>query len=126
MSDAYNLVLCIKDHILEPKNLLKLREINRNFGKFLRRVCPHSLSGDIDLICDHLQYTQIPTRAPGAGDVLLPFSGMNRITVCQNDVRLSVNFFLQRFFVATARQLRRLESVSKSPIFSHFEETVVG
>ncbi|XP_078519306.1 multidrug resistance-associated protein 1-like isoform X2 [Lissotriton helveticus] len=35
-------------------------------------------------------------------------------------------FFLQRFFVATSRQLKRLESVSKSPLYTHFNETLQG
>uniref|UniRef100_A0A5K3G2N9 ABC transmembrane type-1 domain-containing protein n=1 Tax=Mesocestoides corti TaxID=53468 RepID=A0A5K3G2N9_MESCO len=29
-------------------------------------------------------------------------------------------------FVTTSRQLKRLDSVSKSPIFSHFAETLLG
>uniref|UniRef100_A0A4W3I297 Multidrug resistance-associated protein 1 n=1 Tax=Callorhinchus milii TaxID=7868 RepID=A0A4W3I297_CALMI len=37
-----------------------------------------------------------------------------------------VYFFVQKFYVATSRQLKRLESVSRSPIYSHFNETLLG
>ncbi|XP_044158857.1 multidrug resistance-associated protein 1-like [Bufo gargarizans] len=35
-------------------------------------------------------------------------------------------FFLQRFYVASSRQLKRLDAVSKSPLYTHFNETLQG
>ncbi|NXL81933.1 MRP2 protein, partial [Leptocoma aspasia] len=37
-----------------------------------------------------------------------------------------IYYFVLRFYVATSRQLRRLDSVTRSPIYSHFGETVSG
>lgn len=37
-----------------------------------------------------------------------------------------VYFFVQRFYVSTSRQLRRLEAQSRSPLYNHFGETISG
>ncbi|PFX23000.1 Multidrug resistance-associated protein 4 [Stylophora pistillata] len=35
-------------------------------------------------------------------------------------------FFLSNYYLKTARELKRLESISRSPVFAHFSETLVG
>ncbi|XP_066905600.1 multidrug resistance-associated protein 1 [Halyomorpha halys] len=35
-------------------------------------------------------------------------------------------YLLQKFYIATSQQLRRIESVSRSPVFSHFSESITG
>lgn len=37
-----------------------------------------------------------------------------------------VFFFVQRFYIACSRQLRRLDSTTRSPIYSQFSETLAG
>ena len=34
--------------------------------------------------------------------------------------------YIQRYYLRTSRELKRLDSVSKSPIFAHFQESLAG
>jgi ATP-binding cassette subfamily C (CFTR/MRP) protein 1 len=46
---------------------------------------------------------------------------------CAVIVPIGIIFILvQKVFVDTSRQLKRLESISRSPIYSHFGETIAG
>ncbi|ODV62384.1 ATP-binding cassette glutathione S-conjugate transporter YCF1 ASCRUDRAFT_74772, partial [Ascoidea rubescens DSM 1968] len=39
---------------------------------------------------------------------------------------LFLYYYYQQFYVKTSRELKRIESISKSPIFAHFQETLGG
>ncbi|PAV74681.1 hypothetical protein WR25_19463 isoform C [Diploscapter pachys] len=59
--------------------------------------------------------------------VIFPLGFLYMIILVSHIFRkVTKNCSLQRFFVPTLRQLRRLESVHRSPIYSHFGETIQG
>ncbi|KAH8413308.1 hypothetical protein KR009_009966 [Drosophila setifemur] len=88
----------------------------------------NSFSGDMEIVDEEL---------PATLDSFMTFIWMVLATIVvislSTPIFLAVivpiaflYYFAQRFYVATSRQLMRLESVSRSPIYSHFGETVTG
>ena len=43
-----------------------------------------------------------------------------------NNLFLYVLFCPQNFYIPTSRQLKRIESVTRSPVYNHFSETISG
>ncbi|CDQ76105.1 unnamed protein product [Oncorhynchus mykiss] len=80
---------------------------------------PVTLSWKTDVFLEPDRYISSPILSADIG--LLPLSLSD-----DNSTLLTVTACIPRFYVATSRQLKRLESVSRSPIYSHFSETVTG
>ena len=54
----------------------------------------------------------ITASTPGFALLIIPISG--------------VYLYIQRYYLRTSRELKRLDSVSKSPIYAHFQESLGG
>ncbi|KAF9191139.1 hypothetical protein BGZ51_007720 [Haplosporangium sp. Z 767] len=76
-------------------------------------VLPRSFSGYFRTLFQVVSVLVVVTMStPSIIIVILPFS--------------IVYLWLQRYFLATSREIRRLDSVSRSPVFAHFQETLGG
>ncbi|KAF9112024.1 hypothetical protein BGX27_004109 [Mortierella sp. AM989] len=76
-------------------------------------VLPRSFSGYSRTLLQVASVLVVVTMStPSFIIIILPFS--------------FVYLWLQRYFLATSREIRRLDSVSRSPIFAHFQETLGG
>ncbi|XP_060581167.1 multidrug resistance-associated protein 1-like isoform X5 [Ruditapes philippinarum] len=83
---------------------------------------------DVDVLDNVLAFIIRGTIMCFLGVICVPIViGMSTPLFLTTLIPLGIFYMIvQRFYVATSRQLKRLESVSRSPIYSHFGETVTG
>ena len=91
------------------------RIVNR-FGKDVD-VCDNTLPGSLQ--------SWLSTFASFIGTIIIIMTVIPFFIAIAAPIGV-VFFFVQRFYVSTSRQLKRLESVSRSPIYSHFGESLQG
>ncbi|XP_022253201.1 multidrug resistance-associated protein 1-like [Limulus polyphemus] len=85
-------------------------------------------SKDIDVLD-----TTVPTNLRSFMTTLLQVIAILFVISMETPIFLAVivpiailYYFIQKFYICTSRQLKRLESITRSPIFSHFSETLSG
>ncbi|CAG2121801.1 unnamed protein product, partial [Medioppia subpectinata] len=83
-------------------------------GRVLNRF-----SKDIDIMDSSMQMTMRVL-------VNTSFQVLSTIVIISIQTPIFLAVFFPKFYVVTSRQLKRLESITRSPIYSHFGETVNG
>ena len=91
------------------------RIVNR-FGKDVD-VCDNTLPGSLQ--------SWLSTLANFAGTIITIMTVIPIFIAVVIPIAC-IFYFVQKFYVATSRQLKRLESISRSPIYSHFGESLTG
>jgi len=105
--------------MMSPMSFFDTTPLGRIINRFAK---------DVD-VCDSLLPTNmrawLSTFASFVGTMISILTILPLIIVLF--VPASIIFFLlQKLYVTSSRQLKRLESVSRSPIYSHFGETLTG
>ena len=92
-------------------------------GRILNRF-----SRDVETIDNTLpsQFRSWMNTAFGTVSTLIVISYSTPIFMVVIIPLLILYFLVQRFYVPTSRQLKRIESTTRSPIYTHFSETITG
>ncbi|KAM3726824.1 Multidrug resistance-associated protein [Dirofilaria immitis] len=91
------------------------RIVNR-FGKDIEIVdtlLPHTSHSFISTVLVVLMTMAVILYATPMYSIVIPFLA-------------TIYFLVLRFYISTSRQLKRLESAARSPIYSHFQESIQG
>ncbi|KAL3103423.1 hypothetical protein niasHS_002609 [Heterodera schachtii] len=109
----------LRSILRSPIAFFDITPLGRILNRFSKDVdnldsaIPRSLSSFVQTVFASLQTLfTIIYATPQFAVVLLPLTCIYGLVL--------------RFYVSTSRQLKRLESVSRSPIYSHFQESVQG
>ncbi|KAL3981708.1 multi drug resistance-associated protein (MRP) [Acanthocheilonema viteae] len=97
-------------------DITPLGRILNRFGKDIEIVdalLPHTSHSFISTVLVVLMTTAVILYATPMYSIVIPFLA-------------ALYFLVLRFYISTSRQLKRLESAARSPIYSHFQESIQG
>ncbi|KRY33393.1 Multidrug resistance-associated protein 1, partial [Trichinella spiralis] len=124
---SYSMVLASRDiHESLLNNLLRspmsFYDVTP-LGRILNRI-----GKDIDVIDDTLPLTVRTWIMAGLGvlSVLLVILISTPIFAAVIVPIAILYYFLQKIYIRSSRQLKRIESVTRSPVYSHFQESLTG
>ncbi|KRZ13593.1 Multidrug resistance-associated protein 1, partial [Trichinella zimbabwensis] len=124
---SYSMVLASRDiHQSLLNNLLRspmsFYDVTP-LGRILNRI-----GKDIDVIDDTLPLTVRTWIMAGLGvlSVLLVILISTPIFAAVIVPIAIVYYFLQKIYIRSSRQLKRIESITRSPVYSHFQESLTG
>lgn len=92
-------------------------------GRLLNRFTKDTDTMDVELPMLTAQYTTVIFTTLGSLVLVATVTPYFLIPIAAMSV---VYYFVQRYYQHTSRELKRLQSIARSPIFVHFQETLAG
>ncbi|CAL8102214.1 unnamed protein product [Calicophoron daubneyi] len=109
----------LKNILRAPSSFFDTTPSGRIVNRFSRDI------DSIDLVIPHQMSIVFITVADVVSSFLLICLSVDYFAICL--IPMTILFIgVQRLYIRTGRQLKRIDSVRRSPIYSHFQESLIG